>query len=372
MKEKASMDKAQAKPKGKRIGSIDVVKGITIFLVIMGHAAGNLDKPFYRLALYAFHMPLFFLVSGMVLRPAKEYSRSSWKKFLSKNILALMVPYFIWGAIYSQFSYRNLGWILYGSWQGLGKAGTLTSLWFLPCLFLARVMMELLFQLFSKIRVHPRILAFGASIIAFAVGLSLPYNGETGYFWCADVAVVALGFLLLGFAVQGMLKKFYTSVRPYWYVIAFILSCAMFVYGTFMRRESLDLVIMCGSQYGDLFYFFWNAISGSAAALFLSMIISNSGKKYRAAAFIKEKIIYAGQLTFGIFILHKPFLQEVLMGLLGRFGITANDVVPVFFASIVALFACCLAIRVINRFVPQLLGRFPDLDYASLRERRQA
>ena len=354
------MGSVSAKPI-KRIGSIDIVKGITIFLVIVGHAAGNLDTPAYRVALYYFHMPLFFLVSGMVLKPSGSYDKGHWVRFLSKNLLALMVPYFIWGAIYSQFCYANLGWILYGSWQGLGKAGTLTSLWFLPCLFVARVMMEILFMLFRKVKTNSRLLAALCAPFAFTVGFLLP-SLEAGYPWCADSAFVALGFLLTGYAAQDVLKKFYTSVRPIWYWIAMVVTIGMFAFGTFGRQQSMELILICGSVYGNLFWFFWNALSGSAAALFLAMIISNWGKQYPVFAWIKKKISYAGTLTFGIFILHKPFLQEICMGLLGKMGFTAYDFLPVLAASFVTLILCCVAIRVINRFVPQLLGRFPDLE----------
>lgn len=112
----------------------------------------------------------------------------------------------------------------------------------------------------------------------WGIKVSLAFRGS----WCADVAVVALGFLAFGYAMQDLLKKFYIS--------------------------------------------------------------------------------YVGTLTFGIFILHKPFLQEVCMGILGEFGITAFEFWPVLGASFVTLILCCYAIKVINRFVPQLMGRFPDLD----------
>lgn len=355
------MGEQKKEKKHKRIGSIDVVKGITIFLVIVGHAAGNTEAPFYRVVLYAFHMPLFFMVSGMVLKPAAKYDFAHWKNFLSKNFLALMVPYFIWGAIYSQFSYKNLGWIAYGSWQALGKAGTLTSLWFLPALFVARVLMELVFMLFSKIKANTRMLAAVASVVAFAIGLSIP-KMEIGYPWCADAAVVALGFIAFGYAMQDLLKKFYTSVPNFAYWIAMVVSLTMFVFGIYMQSDNPELMLICASTYGNLFFFFWNSISGSAAALFFSMIISDSGKKSKFMGGVKKKVTYVGTLTFGIFILHKPFLQEVCMGILGKFGITAFEFWPVLGASFVTLILCCLAIKVINRFVPQLMGRFPDLD----------
>lgn len=221
--------------------------------------------------------------------------------------------------------------------------------------------MELVFMALHKVNANSRMLAGGVSVIAFAVGLLLP-KLENGYPWCADVAVVALGFIAFGYAIQDLLKKFYTSVPTFVYWVAMLISLSMFVFGIYMQRDNLSLMLMCASTYGNIFYFFFNAISGSAAALFLSMIISDSGKKFKFMAGVKKKITYVGTLTFGIFILHKPFLQEVCMGILGKFGITAFSFWPVLGASFVTLIICCYGIKVINRFVPQLMGRFPDLD----------
>ena len=50
-----------------------------------------------------------------------------------KNLLALAVPYLIFAFIYAPFSFENVPKFLYGFWQALGKAGTLTSLWYLTC-----------------------------------------------------------------------------------------------------------------------------------------------------------------------------------------------------------------------------------------------
>lgn len=113
--------------KKKRIELIDIAKAITIFLVIAGHTTGNLETPLYRRVLYSFHMPLFFFLAGLSIK-AKKVEGKQWLTFLKKNILALLVPYFIWALIYGQFSFENITKILYGSWEMLGETGTLTSL----------------------------------------------------------------------------------------------------------------------------------------------------------------------------------------------------------------------------------------------------
>ena len=65
-----------------RIELIDIAKAITIFLVILGHTTGNCDTPMYRRFLYAFHMPLFFVLASMSIRPAAfTGGRTGWPFF---------------------------------------------------------------------------------------------------------------------------------------------------------------------------------------------------------------------------------------------------------------------------------------------------
>lgn len=52
----------------KRIDWIDVAKGVGIFLMVMGHT--SMPDAVNRW-IYSFHMPLFFLLSGLVFNPGK-------------------------------------------------------------------------------------------------------------------------------------------------------------------------------------------------------------------------------------------------------------------------------------------------------------
>ncbi len=71
----------------QRIQWIDASKGIGIFLVIIGHTmiAGNL-----RWQIFAFHMPLFFFLSGYLFS-IKKYQR--FNEFLIAKCKSLLVPY---------------------------------------------------------------------------------------------------------------------------------------------------------------------------------------------------------------------------------------------------------------------------------------
>ena len=78
-----------AKKKKARIELIDIAKAITIILVILGHTTGNLETPMYRRLIYSFHMPLFFFLAGMSIKPkAAEVIRRVEKLYLEKPACA--------------------------------------------------------------------------------------------------------------------------------------------------------------------------------------------------------------------------------------------------------------------------------------------
>ena len=53
----------------KRIEYIDIAKGIGMILVVIGHCIN--DKTFPGTWIYSFHMPLFFVLSGLCFSDKK-------------------------------------------------------------------------------------------------------------------------------------------------------------------------------------------------------------------------------------------------------------------------------------------------------------
>lgn len=75
-----------------RNSSVDIIKGIGIILVIMGHISENL---FINRLIYSFHMPLFFILSGYAYI---NYNKTNnIKDFIIKKLKTIVIPYFIYG-----------------------------------------------------------------------------------------------------------------------------------------------------------------------------------------------------------------------------------------------------------------------------------
>ncbi|MED4043730.1 acyltransferase family protein [Priestia aryabhattai] len=112
----------------KRSAEIDMIRGLTIALVVVGHA-GIPDA--LNDILRTFRMPLFFLVSGYIFSMAKY--EFNFKGLVKSRFWSLIVPYFI-VCFFSYFIWllsnfageKESGWIWYnpilGALYGNGES----------------------------------------------------------------------------------------------------------------------------------------------------------------------------------------------------------------------------------------------------------
>lgn len=87
----------------KRISWVDYAKGIGILLVVLGHVIDGLNPASHANTnssvilmktydlIYGFHMPLFFLLSGLFVERSLQKDG-----FFKQKLLTIVIPYFIW------------------------------------------------------------------------------------------------------------------------------------------------------------------------------------------------------------------------------------------------------------------------------------
>ena len=122
----------------RRINYLDIAKGIGIILVVWAHARGPLQSYIYQ-----FHMPFFFIISGLL------YSeKSSFKEYLWKKTKGLYIPFVFWNLLFyltktiirgssAKVILKNAGLIV----LTLSKDGEfLGAPWFLASLFIISVL----------------------------------------------------------------------------------------------------------------------------------------------------------------------------------------------------------------------------------------
>jgi len=127
----------------KRLNYLDMVKGVGIFFVALGHVE-YISTPL-RVWISSFHMPLFFIVSGLLMaiknEPAAELNSSIEKKFRG-----IIIPYIWFSISYFIIDIFNL-YIIKNIDSRTFIIDTIASvtfygmsvLWFLPALFLASI-----------------------------------------------------------------------------------------------------------------------------------------------------------------------------------------------------------------------------------------
>ena len=75
-----------------RVEYIDNTKGLLIFLVILGHCING--ESLLKNIIYSFHMPAFFIVSGILLNYSSAVGKD-FGRFLLSRIRQLVIPYII-------------------------------------------------------------------------------------------------------------------------------------------------------------------------------------------------------------------------------------------------------------------------------------
>lgn len=249
-----------------RISHIDILKGLGIILVVLGHVTQY--KPLHDF-IYAFHMPLFFLVSGLFLHDKKGFVRS--------HARSLLLPYLTFGLL--TFVYW---WLIESRFRELGTGESVSSqlvnlfiptemqlcnvvLWFLPCLFLASVAVNWINKSVRSVSGRLWIVG-GLVIVAGFFGSHLPFHlgqatqaspyllitsvlgggiaGADIYLKDKRLASIVIGFAgLAGIWLSGvscnMLGTSYIPCYPVCFVVALFGSACLYLLAYAIRKSHL-------------------------------------------------------------------------------------------------------------------------------------
>ncbi|MBQ8246607.1 MAG: acyltransferase [Lachnospiraceae bacterium] len=207
---------------GRRITYLDMIRGIAIFLVVVGHS--GLISHERNIWLSTFHLPAFFFVSGMLMQEKKE-DEQDYIKIVLRKAKGIMLPY-VW------FSAGSLLVDAIQIWRGEFTKDILSEhfiqtitlqgysvLWFLPVLFIAEVLVLFLYKIMKRCKLTSKYLylaVFGISV-CLAVAAYYVYQAALGanlpVLLTAEIrivikAVIAMGFVSGGGLVATALKKF--------------------------------------------------------------------------------------------------------------------------------------------------------------------
>lgn len=228
----------------ERITYYDRARGILILLVVIGHVfiKANPEWSIRPLALAcswigSFHMPAFFIISGMLFDTDRWRGRT-WGAFLLKRLKTLVVPYLFFetvGILYKRFVLRSVT-IPEGLLRMITLQCNIGADWFLPAMFFAGILM-FVYAKYAADKKPLRIAAavFGAACLFASWAIPGGTAGDT-----AIRALLGFEFMLTG----HFLKRFFESSSLLRTIAAFVLTVGMALLAyRFAHNDFYDAVV---------------------------------------------------------------------------------------------------------------------------------
>jgi fucose 4-O-acetylase-like acetyltransferase len=337
----------------QRIQWIDSAKGLGISLIVIGHVWSLSDPPLFYQWMFAFHVPLFFFISGLTLKPAA----GPLAGVFAGKVRTLLVPYFVYalvgylfyvagyvaaGALGREIEQFDYGlWIpLFGILHGTLGDGYLVNspLWFLPALFVTFLAGYLLNTYAGH---HGLRVAIVLSVAAFGIWLGDRYRLPFGLL----PAMIALLFFQAGyyfrrFAVSDRIPERAGSILL---VLLFVVSLAAPLNG------AVGIADMNVNQPLLFLAFAFNGI-------LLSVLF------VQRAGILSGMLALVGRHSLAILVLHMLVIKSVKVVLLVVFGVDFGTMEHSLLWGLVVLGVSALVlvpcIYVIDRWLPFTLGRF--------------
>lgn len=359
----------------KRLDYPDMVKGIGIILVILGHVT-SIPGPL-RIWISAYHMPVFFVLSGMMMG-MKQDSFDDVKAILIHKARGILIPYFWFSLSYfildignlylEKIDFNTFVSNIISSLTFYGKA----VLWFLPALFLTQMYFILLRRRFNGVLTCVTILVIVTVAYLCKLELdklSLEYVDSLfvttviNFFRTFVRAAIALPFVGLGYLIQALAtsydnagkvkkNKFASAynnpdvrAKIIMVIAGIILLVAVYYLGMINGCVDLHSIIL-----GNVALYYITAILGSLGLIILCKglppigIIKYYGKN--------SLIVMAAHLDYYIL-----WASLVLSTKIVKICNTDNQVVFLGCVVIFVLLMSTIVIEGINRFFPFVMGK---------------
>ncbi len=218
----------------ERLEWVDAAKGIGIIAVIVGHiwTSGPV-----RDAVYAFHMPLFFLISGYLFKPqppltlARKLLATQGLGYVAWLVLIVLFDIWIEGVRGLRPIFHNwpadLWRIAFG---GSELRGPFTVFWFVPCLLVARILCSAIGTRFPEKRSWPW---FGLMTISLGIAYAAGSATDVSPLGLLTVPM-ALVLLWAGWLRRGVEWKHWMCA------VLFVLAATTLLFGPSLNMKAGD------------------------------------------------------------------------------------------------------------------------------------
>lgn len=265
----------------KRFLFIDLIKGIAILLVVIGHLeqrnkifTGGGDSLIYKY-IYLYHMSLFFFCSGFLYKWIEKKEISTYFSLIARKCVRLLIPLVAWGTIMFLYDKREftllnyIDTIFYHTNYGC---------WFLRDLF---------------------------KYYMYIIILNYLLNKHTG---SRDLKILAISVILLICAILHLMG--YDSFILDWNLCAFLIGVLVRQWNSLWTVFSNKIV---ASVSAILFFLpcFYDVVPREAVSISAIIFFINLSNNIKLPLKVLDGFAYLGRNSMPIYLIHFLFVAHI-------------------------------------------------------------
>ena len=328
-----------------------MLKAFGIILVVMGHVFHDSDSIVSHF-IYAFHMPLFFLLSGVFSDYDKKIALPSllkkrWKSMLKPYLFFYIITFLYWviiernmrasaGGVDAEWFMPLLGLL----WQSMdwNMFAHNNPLWFVPCLMSVTVIAWCVSYLDRK--------SWYIAVVFSLVMYCLLCYSNVHLPWELNIALLAFGFFYCG----KLVKNVYGGA-----ILATLVLVDLFLFS--LITANTHYLSMIGLSMYDIPIYYLRAM----VTICIFIIVAKWLEQYvRRSKKIIRAIEYIGANTLVILCVHDPVKRVILFIVSKCSGVSIDiirgDVLWSIFITLIIMLAMLPVIFIYKRYVQPKLN----------------
>lgn len=335
-----------------RIKEYDIAKGIGILLVIIGHNVDSTKAA--HMFIYSFHMPLFFVLSGLVVNVRCKASL--------KNERVLVASYFFYSSVYilydlivrvrilKHMNTRQLIWEVYQTMSFFG----ISVLWFISTLIGAKLIAKWIYE---KCEGKQKCILIAIFIYLFPswIANAISTTQLVGIIYYPLISVIRTigmsSFVLLGIVFSDEVKASLCRIeRKVGYKSYYIIAlCGLTVLLLYKFTDPTDIHYM---KVHNSIVVFITSISGTILVLEISKLLKRFTK-------LSSALEYMGRHSLFIMVTSEYLMiQDVISGMCDILSVPlyAKTVIVVLILCLVEILITMCFEQICNQIIRKLAG----------------
>lgn len=303
----------------EKIEYIDFFRGGGVFLIILQHCG----IPKIGNYILAFHMPLFFVLTGYLFNN-NNTGNVPFKKYIIKRFNRLMIPYICFEILNLLLSYgvtiisnnhidiiqaiKSIVLCINNS----AYSGISLRLWFLPCMFVSSIMFYLINFIIYRVNGMANRWMYGMVSVLFilcsyyekkVLNERIPFT--------LDISLMATAFIALGYSFKDYLDNF-IKFEKFKLILLLLTSMLICVITVELNYSPFFMYI---NEYGNYVLAIIGALSGMVCFFaFLSLVL------------MKENYLHLGKKLLNFFSDNSLLIFPVHLEIIWFIGIILNKI----------------------------------------------